>query len=374
MGDEKGMVDTTPAPTTANASLPKVVRIAVDAMGGDKAPDINVRGALLAISKVSQTEGAVLKLVLVGNRAVLEPQLKKYGGKESETIVIHHCDEVISMDDHATSAIRKKKNSSIHVGLQLLEEGQVDAFISAGNSGAVMAGALLINGRLSDVERPAIVIKLPTAEGSVILLDVGANVDCKPIHLSQFAEMGHVYAEIIEGIPFPRIGLLSNGSESHKGNELTREPDALLRQRKGLNYRGYVEGFDLFRGTADVVVCDGFVGNVLLKLSEGLAETTVHWFKKEVHKTFLGMLGVTLLRKVVRRFKQKFDYQPYGAAPLLGINGMVLISHGSSTEIAIRNGILTARRGVQQNFISKISKHLEQHLSKGTRTEAKQTT
>lgn len=354
------------------------VRIAVDAMGGDKAPDINVKGALMALDlaneRATQAEapaGRGLEITLLGDRAILESQLRKHGGKESEFLAIHHCDEVISMEDHAASVIRKKKNSSIHIGLQLLQGGAVDAFVSAGNSGAVMAGALLILGRLSDVERPAIVIKLPTADGYVILLDVGANVDCKPIHLTQFAEMGHVYAQVIEGIKAPRVGLLSNGSESHKGNELTRETDALLKTRKSLDYIGYVEGYDLYRGTADVVVCDGFVGNVILKLAEGLADTTFQWFRKEVKKDFFGMLGVALLRRVVRSFKQKFDYQPYGAAPLLGINGMVLISHGSSTEIAIRNGILTAQRGVQENFIVKIRGHLERHLKSEPDTEDK---
>ncbi len=221
-----------------------------------------------------------------------------------------------------------------------------------------MAGALLILGRLADVERPAIVIRLPTAEGFVIILDAGANVDCKSSHLVQFAEMGHIYAKVIEGISRPKVALISNGSETHKGNELTRETHETLSKMKDLNYRGYVEGFDLFRGTTDVAVCDGFVGNVVLKVAEGLADTAFDWFRKELRKDILGMLGVALMRRVLKGFKSKFDYQPYGAAPLLGIQGMVLISHGSSTEVAIRNGILTAKRGVEQKFNEKMTAHL----------------
>jgi glycerol-3-phosphate acyltransferase PlsX len=205
---------------------------------------------------------------------------------------------------------------------------------------------------------------MPTAEGFVTILDAGANVDCRASHLVQFAEMGQVFAEVIEGLSSPKIGLLSNGSESHKGNELTRETHVLLQPRQDMNYIGYVEGYDLFKGTADVVVCDGFVGNVILKLAEGLARSTMQWFRKAVRRDILGLVGVVLMRKILHNFKEKFDYEPYGAAPLLGIDGMVLISHGSSTEIAIRSGILTAKRGVEQEFVQKISRHLERHRSK----------
>ncbi len=340
-------------------SSPSGPTIVVDAMGGDHAPRINIVGALQALAEAKD-----LNLILTGDKTILTNELKKQGGKESSRLQILHCEEVISMEDHAASVIRKKKKSSIHIGLQLVRDGKADGFISAGNSGAVMAGALLTLHRLSDVERPAIVVKLPTAEGYVILLDVGANVDCRASHLVDFAEMGHVYAQVVEGIQKPRIALLSNGSESHKGNDLTRETDQLLKQRPTLNYLGYVEGFDLFRGTADVVVCDGFVGNVTLKLAEGLADTVFNWFRKEVKRDIAGFVGVVLLRKLLHRFKAKFDYQPYGAAPLLGINGLVLISHGGSTEVAIRNGILTAKRAVDQGFMAKIKEHLERHQKK----------
>ncbi|MCB0403828.1 MAG: phosphate acyltransferase PlsX [Bdellovibrionales bacterium] len=326
-----------------------MVSIAVDAMGGDFAPDVNIKGVLQALEAT-----ASLNVALVGDRSTILDILKSHGAGESVRLQVVHAEEVISMEDHAATALRKKKNSSLHVGMRLVKDGFVDAFLSAGNSGAVMACAMMILGRLPGVERPAIVVKLPTAEGYAILLDAGANVDARASHLVQFARMGSVYAELIEGTANPRVALLSNAAETHKGNDLTREADALLRE-SSLNYRGYVEGNDLFRGVADVVVCDGFVGNVLLKSVEGVADTCFRWFKKELKTDPIALAGVFLLRKLLKRFKDKFDYQPYGAAPLLGINRMVLIGHGSSSELAIRNGVLTAKRGVEEDFISKIS-------------------
>jgi glycerol-3-phosphate acyltransferase PlsX len=348
-----GATATRPTPVSQSA------RIAIDVMGGDYAPGVVINGALSALNTVP-----TLKLSLVGDRTIIEAYFRNHGINESASLKIVHSDEVISMDDHAAAVIRKKKNSSIHVGLKLLKTNDADAFISAGNSGAVMAGALVILGRLPDVERPAIAVKLPTAEGSVIVLDVGANVDCKASHLAQFAEMGRVYAEVIENIPRPRVGLLSNGSESHKGNELVRETNSILSGRKNLNYVGYVEGFDLFRGKADVVACDGFVGNVILKCAEGFAETCVEWLRKQIRRDVKSLVGMVLLKSTFGKFKNKFDYQPYGAAPLLGIDGMVLISHGSSTEVAIKNGILTAHRGIEQKLMKKMKTHLSARRAK----------
>ncbi len=329
------------------------VSVAVDAMGGDFFPEVNVKGALAALSASES-----LHVTLVGDRSVILSELKKQKAEVSSRLQIVHAEETISMEEGASQAFRKKKKSSIHVGLELVKDSTVNAFISAGHSGAMMACASMILGRLPGVERPAIVVKLPTAEGFVIVLDAGANVDCRAEHLGQFAEMGRVYAEVIEGFEKPRIGLLSNATEHHKGNELTRETDTLLRTFKRMNYIGYVEGFDLFQGKAEVVVCDGFVGNIILKGVEGLAATSFKWFKRELKMSLRGMLGVLLLRPILESFRGRFDYQPYGAAPLLGINGMVLISHGSSTELAIKNGILTAERGVEQDFIAKVGAYL----------------
>ncbi len=329
------------------------IRIVVDAMGGDFAPKVNVDGALAALKA-----DASLKLTLVGPTSLIENELAARGAGSNPRLSIVHADESISMDDPAASSIRKKKGSSIHVGLTLVKEGKADAFVSAGNSGAVMAGATLLLGRVPNVERPAIVLRIPTADGYVVILDGGANVDCKASHLVQFAEMGSAYAEIVEGIARPKVALLSNGSEHHKGNELTREAHAGLENRPGVNYIGYVEGYDLFRGTADVVVCDGFVGNVVLKVCEGLAESTFRWFRTEVKRNARGLLGIALLRPLLQKFRDKFDYQPYGAAPLLGIEGVVLIGHGASTEVAICNGILTAKRGVERGFVAEVAKRI----------------
>ncbi len=344
--------------------MPDPVRIAVDAMGGDFAPTVNIRGALQALA-----EDTNLHVTLVGIGSIIRQELAKVakgaagglhdgdadGDPSSSRLSIVEASEIITMEDHAASVIRKKKDSSIHVGLRLVKDGKADAFISAGNSGAVMAGALLLLGRIGDLERPAIVVRLPTADGFVIVLDVGANVDCRASHLGDFALMGKAYAEFIAGIKNPRIALISNGSEPHKGNELTREAHTLLEKQKGLNYIGYIEGFDLFRGKCDVVVCDGFVGNVILKSTEGFADAIIQWFRSHLKGNLIGLAGVVLLRNVLRKFRRKFDYQPYGAAPLLGINGMVLISHGGSTEVAICSGILAAKKGVEHHFIEKIS-------------------
>jgi phosphate acyltransferase len=329
------------------------VKIALDAMGGDAAPDINLKGALSALDLAPD-----LSLFLVGQEEILRSALSAYPGWEKKPIEIVDAPEVISMDDHGATVFRKKKNSSISVGLHLVKEKKADAFVSAGNSGAIMAGALFTLGRVEGIERPPILIRMPNLDSFVSILDGGANVDCRPSHLVQFAEMGCIYAEVIEGIVNPKIGVLSNGSESHKGNDLTRETHAVLEKHKHLNYIGYVEGHDLFRGTADVVVCDGFVGNVVLKLSEGLADMAFEWFRREIRHDYLGIVGTALLRKTLGKFKKKFDSQPYGAAPLLGIDGMVLIGHGSSTEVAITNGLLTAKRGVEQRLTERVAERL----------------
>lgn len=331
----------------------KPVTIAVDAMGGDRAPDINIRGSIEALKADNR-----LHILLVGIQSVLEERVRQFGYSDSRLKVIH-AEEVISMGDHAGTAVRRKKKSSIHEGLRLVKEGKAEAFISAGNSGAVMGSALLTLGRLSGVERPAILIKLPTLDSNTIVLDVGANVDCRSSHLVQFAEMGKIYSQVVEGVKEPRIAILSNASESHKGNEVTREADASLRENNHLNYIGYVEGNDLFDGGADVIICDGFVGNIVLKTTEGLVSTVQEWFRREVKADLLGLAGMFLMKRLLNKFKNRFDYEPYGAAPLLGINGLVFISHGSSTHLAIKNGILMCIRAVEENFVSAIDESLK---------------
>ncbi len=342
-----------PKSKDASSASGTLVTVAVDAMGGDYAPEINIRGALLALQQDKS-----LAIQLFGKKEEIARLLKKRGKKSSRLSIVD-CSDVITMEDHAAS-IRKKPSSSIAMGLQAVKDKKASAFISAGHSGAVMAGALFIVGRIADVERPAIMVKVPTISGSVILLDAGANVDCKASQLFQFAEMGKLYAEIIEGISVPKIGLLSNGAEATKGNELTRETHELLDQALFEGYIGYVEGFDLFRSTADVIVCDGFAGNVALKTAEGLADTVFQWFRLEIRRHVVSLLGLALMRKISKRFQRKFDYKPYGAAPLLGIDGVVLISHGRSNEIAIKNGILTAKKAVEQKFTDKMKRFMEE--------------
>lgn len=323
-------------------------------MGGDYAPEVNIEGALLALN-----EDPDVRLQLVGDRSQLLKKLAEKKVKESERLEVVHAEEVITMDDHPATGMRRKKGSSIHIGLQQVKEGKAHGFISAGNSGAIMAVSMLVLGRLEGVERPAIMVKLPTVETFVILLDAGANVDCKPIHLFQFAEMGRLYAELVEEKKNPTLGLLSNGSEDSKGNELTRETHQLLKEAQIPHYQGYVEGFDIFQGTTDIVVCDGFAGNIALKVSEGLADTAFKWFKHEIQKNkLINYLGLFFLQGILKSFKQKFDYRPYGSAPLLGIDGVVFIGHGSSNAITIRNGILTAKKGVESQFVEKMREEL----------------
>lgn len=332
------------------------MRIVIDAMGGDYAPDVNIKGAFLALE-----QSPSLHLTLVGDEAILNARLRKRRFKGlrkryASRMNVVHAPEVIGMEEHASSALRKKTHSSLHVGLALVKEGKGkgEAFLSAGNSGAVMAASMVVLKRLPSIERPAIIVKVPTTTGSVSLLDAGANVDCKPEQLVQFAQMGRLYAMVIDGIASPRIGLLSNGSESHKGTEPIRETHEKLTASKFPGYVGYVEGHDVFRGACDVVVCDGFIGNVVLKTAEGLADMVTQWFKQALKKNVTGLLGLVLLRKLLVKFKAKFHYQAYGAAPLLGVDGVVMIAHGKSSEIAILNGILTAFKAVEQDFIRKI--------------------
>jgi glycerol-3-phosphate acyltransferase PlsX len=256
--------------------------------------------------------------------------------------------------------VRKKKNSSVRLAFELVKEGKACAAVSAGNSGATMAAGMFVLKRINGIERPAIAQIFPTLKGKTLVLDVGGNVDCKPQHLAQFAIMGEVYAHYAMGITNPAVGLLSNGEEDSKGNELTRETNTILRETS-LNYAGYVEGRDLFKGTVEVIVCDGFVGNVVLKLSEGLAEAASAMLKQEIVKSWVSKLGYFFVRAAFRRFKKIVDYAEYGGAPLLGINGVGMICHGGSNVKAIKNAIRFAhdyaKSGVTQRVAEKLSEN-----------------
>jgi glycerol-3-phosphate acyltransferase PlsX len=328
------------------------MKIAVDAMGGDHAPREVVRGAVQAAREMD------LPVVLVGREELLREELRFLGAGE-ETIEVVHASEVVEMCEVPGVAIRKKKHSSIRVGLNLVAEGDVSAFVSAGNSGAVMAGALYILRKIRGIDRPAITATIPTPTGPIVLIDAGANVGCKPAHLLQFGFMGDAYAKKILGIPHPRIGLVSIGEEDSKGTDLTRETGALFR-RTGLNFVGNVEGRDFFVGKADVFVCDGFVGNVALKTMEGMASALGHFLKDEIGKSALAKLGVLLAGGAIRQVKKRLDYTEYGGAPLLGVKGGVVICHGASDAKAIKNAIRSAgslhRCGVEEEIAVSVAR------------------
>ncbi|HEY5973453.1 MAG TPA: phosphate acyltransferase PlsX [Geobacteraceae bacterium] len=326
------------------------MRIAIDAMGGDNAPSVEVEGAIAAAREFG------IPITLVGDTERLKAELARHNCAGLD-ILLHHASEVVGMHDSASDAIRKKRDSSIRVAFELVKAGQADAVVSAGNSGATMAAGMFVLKRIKGIERPAIAQLFPTLRGKTLVLDVGGNVDCKPIHLVQFAVMGEVYARSIMDVAAPKIGLLSNGEEDSKGNELTRETNALLKE-VSFDYSGYVEGRDIFNGLVDVVVCDGFVGNVVLKLSEGLAEAVGSMLKEEIKRSFISKIGYLLARKAFYNFKKKVDYAEYGGAPLLGINGVGMICHGGSNTKAIKNAIRFAHeyalRGVNQRMVEKL--------------------
>ena len=305
--------------------------IALDAMGGDSSPAAEVEGAVLAAREYNA------EIVLVGDEKLLRSELDKYR-TAGLPITICHASQRVEMHESPVSVLRKKKDSSIVVATKLVRDEKASAVVSAGHTGAAMAASLLILGPVKGVERPAIAAILPTLEGVAVMLDVGANVDCKPKHLYQFAIMGHAYAVKMLQKENPRIGLLSIGEEDTKGNILTRETFRYLKNSP-LNFIGNVEGKDVYSGSADVIVCDGFIGNVALKISEAVADTMGKMLSREIKKSSSGKIGYLLLKKAFASFKKKVDYAEYGGAPLLGVNGVSIICHGRSTPKAIKNAI-----------------------------------
>jgi phosphate acyltransferase len=315
--------------------------IALDAMGSDKAPDPEIRGAILACRQLP------VRVHLVGREDELRSHLYDHLRGESLPIVIQHASETIGMDEKAANAVRNKRDSSMRVGLKLVREKTAAGFFTAGNTGAAMASAKMVLGALPGVDRPALATLMPTASGSpCVLLDVGANVDCKPQNLEQFAVMGEMYARRVLKIRRPRVGLLSIGEEETKGNDLTREAFPLLKALP-VNFVGNVEGRDIFNGRCDVVVCDGFVGNVALKASEGLGRLVNDLLRESLTKTVTAQAGALLSRKALREFKGRLDYREYGGAPLLGVRGVCIVGHGSSNDRAIYNGIRVAAEFAQ---------------------------
>lgn len=319
------------------------MRIAVDAMGGDYAPQEIVAGALETARQVS------FEILLVGDTTQIEPLLPKRG--RPPNLVVHHASQVITMDDSPVMAIRHKRDSSLVVAAKLVKEGKADALVSMGNTGAVGVTAKLLWGGLPYVDRPAIATVLPTYTGRCVLLDSGATVDCSPRQLLDFALMGQIYAAQVLEIPNPRVGLLNIGEEATKGNSVTKEAYQLLQSQLGEEFVGNVEGKTFFEGIADVVVCDGFVGNVFLKTSEGVAEIVLKVVKEELTRNVLNRLPLALLRPAFGRIKQRLDYREWGGAPLLGVDGVCIIGHGRSDSYAVRQAIAVAAQAVANRLI-----------------------
>jgi len=321
-----------------------MVRIAVDGMGGDYAPQAIVKGAEQA------SREKIAEIVLVGDKAKLTALLES-----PEGIEIVHTDEYVEMTESPSTALRKKRGSSVNKAFELVRTGNVQGVVTAGNSGAAMAFAIFTLGRIGLVERPAIATLQPNvAKGTItVLLDGGGNVDCKPIHLAHFAIMGNAFAKSVFGIETPRVGLLSNAEEETKGNDLTREAHAMIKEL-GLNYLGYIEGNNVHNGHADVVVCDGFVGNIALKITEGVAESLMTFLKENIEKSLKKKIGYLLMKEVFDELAKKTDYSEYGGAPLLGVEGVCVICHGRSNERAIKNAISMAAGFVEKNLSESI--------------------
>jgi glycerol-3-phosphate acyltransferase PlsX len=342
---------------------PARVRVAVDAMGAEGAPHVEVEGALAAVTSTATD------VVLVGDESRVRRALDEIGTTiPAGRIQVRHAAEVVGMDEAPAVAFRQKRASSMRVCFELAQRGEVDAVVSAGNSGALMAGAILVLGRIAEVERPAIVTTFPTQTGQCALLDMGANVDLRPTVLAQFSVLGAGYARLLHGKARPRVGLLSNGAEGHKGTALTREAHQLLTRAgtlgrsAGFDYLGYVEGRDIFRGHADVVVTDGFTGNVLLKSCEGLVEWLTQAIREEVTRgSVLEKLGALLMQPALRRFRRRSDYAETGGAPLVGVDGVVLICHGSSDARSIKNGVLAACDLVRSHLRQEMARAVAEH-------------
>lgn len=321
--------------------------IALDSMGGDRGPEDIVAGALQAIAE------ADLRVALFGDEKQLAAILQNSGAYDNDRITIVHTSEVIGMNELPIDAIRRKRDSSIVVAFDRLKAGKVDAVVSAGNSGATMAAAVRAMGRLKGIARPGIASVFPTLKKPVVMMDVGANVDCRPKHLFQFGLMASAFSEGIIGNSRPRVGVLSIGEEPGKGNSLVRTTDQLFRN-SSLNYIGNIEGSDTFTGDVDVIVCDGFVGNVSLKISEGLAEAMTTMLRTEINNSLLAKFGYLLARGAFARFKKRIDYAEYGGAPLLGLKGAGIICHGRSSAVAIKNAIFVAAETVHNKVNDRI--------------------
>jgi glycerol-3-phosphate acyltransferase PlsX len=330
--------------------------ISIDAMGGDHGPEVVVPAALSALKKHPE-----VSFVLVGDKDTLDYELQRHQVQDDPRMQIHHASQRVEMDDLPSQALRGKKDSSMRVAINLVKEGRAAACVSAGNTGALMATARFVLKTLPGIERPAIVSALPTMTGHTYVLDLGANVDSSAAHLVQFAVMGSVLAELVDGKPNPTVGLLNIGSEEIKGNERVKEASRLLEQTD-LNYQGYVEGDGLYHGEVDVLVCDGFVGNVALKASEGVAHMIRHYLREAFTRNWLTKLAAVVASPVLKAFRRELDPRAFNGANLIGLQGIVIKSHGSADAFSFANAIDIAIVEAEKDVPNNISKHLEDLL------------
>nr|WP_320133163.1 phosphate acyltransferase PlsX [uncultured Holophaga sp.] len=342
-------------------------RIALDVMGGDHAPKATLEGARIALDQFAD-----LRLLLVGDEAVLRPLLPEYGIKGSllERCELVHAPDVVTMADKATCILKEKKASSIRVAAQLVREGQADGVVTMGHTGAAMVASKMVVGTLPGVDRPCLATVLPNTQGRpTVLLDVGANVDSKAEHIAQFAIMGAIYAEEVLGIKSPSVGVLSVGEEDGKGTETTRGAAQMLKSLD-LNFQGNAEGRDIWNGRFDVIACDGFVGNSILKSSEALAEGILHGIRDSIMESLITQIGGALIKPAMKRFMKKLDYAEYGGAPLLGVKGVSIIGHGRSDGRTVGNGIRAALMACEHRVNDRIHESMERLLPQGAVSES----
>ena len=333
--------------------MQELIKVAVDAMGGDHAPLEIVKGALEAVNSQEN-----VKVFLVGKEEAVRAELKKYQYDPARVEIVH-ATETIEMAEPPVQAIRKKKDSSIVVAMKMVKNKEADAFVGAGSTGAVLVGGQLIVGRIKGVERPPLAPLLPTEKGASLLIDCGANVDARPSHLVQFAKMGSIYMENIMGISNPRVAIVNIGAEEEKGNALVKETFPLLKECEGLNFIGSIEARDIPSGYADVIVCEAFAGNIILKLYEGVGATLISMVKKGMMSTLRSKLGALLVKPALKETLKKFDTSQYGGAPLLGLNGLVVKTHGSSGALEVKNSILQCVTFTEQRMNEKIKAKIQ---------------
>lgn len=332
-----------------------IVKVVVDAMGGDNAPVEPVKAAVEAVR-----ESRNIRVILTGQQEVIEKELSRYGDYPREQIQVVHASEVIETAEPPVKAIRGKKDSSIVVGLNMVKRQEADAFVSSGSTGAVLVGGQVLVGRSKGVERPPLAPLIPTKDGVALLIDCGANVDARPSHLVQFAKMGSIYMEHVVGIRNPRVAIVNNGAEEEKGNALVKETFPLLKACKGINFIGSIEARDIPAGYADVIVCEAFVGNVILKLYEGVGATLIKKIKEGMMSSFRSKLGALLVKPALKATMKTFDASEHGGAPLLGLKGLVVKTHGSAVSVEIKNAIFQCVQFKEQRINEKIAERINE--------------